>query len=197
MREEIQNNHIVTNGNHPCSTFGVKDLLSSQSLRRLCYIIWFLCSCHLITDIVEYNAFTKSYVGSLWESSDTLTIKYCVTKLKENESECFFNNIINKWSTAILSSVADPTIIANLLPNKGESEILYSSQWWKSEDRMLREYIYLRVMKNCFLMVAVFPWMKLVNHHQSNMDLSIWSFWFLCFKICIMISSQFWVSDFW
>lgn len=95
------------------------------------------------------------------------------------------------------SSVADPTVIANLLPNKGESEILYSSEWWKSEDRMLREYIYLRVMKNCFLMVAVFPWMKLVNHHQSNMDLSIWSFWFLCFKICIMISSQFWVSDFW
>lgn len=99
--EEIQNKHIVTNGNHPCSTFGVKDLLSSQSLRGLYYIIWFLCSCHLITDIVEYNAFTKSYVGRLWESSDTLTIKYCVTKLKENESECFFNNIIDKWSTPI------------------------------------------------------------------------------------------------
>ena len=39
LREEIQNNHIVTNGNHPCCMFGVKDLLSSQSLRGLCYII--------------------------------------------------------------------------------------------------------------------------------------------------------------
>ena len=81
-----------------------------------------------------------------------------IESLSTKKTRISVSSIISSTSEVrSVSSVADPTVIANLSPNKGESEILYSSERWKSEVRILRLYFYLQVvLKNCFLIVVVF-----------------------------------------
>ena len=62
-----------------------------------------------------------------------------IVSLSTKKTRMSVSSIISSTSEVrSVSSVADPTVIANLSPNKGESEILYSSERWKSEVRMLR-----------------------------------------------------------
>ena len=62
-----------------------------------------------------------------------------IVSLSTKKTRMSVSSIISSTSEVrSVSSVADPKVIANLSPNKGESEILYSSERWKSEVRMLR-----------------------------------------------------------
>ena len=52
-----------------------------------------------------------------------------IVSLSSKKMRASVSSIISSTSEVhTFSSVADPTVITNLLPNKGESEILYSSQ---------------------------------------------------------------------
>ena len=52
-----------------------------------------------------------------------------IVSLSTKKTRMSVSSIITSTSEVrSVSSVADPTVIANLLPNKGASEILYSSE---------------------------------------------------------------------
>ena len=51
-----------------------------------------------------------------------------IVSLSSKKMRASVSSISSTSEVHTFSSVADPTVIANLLPNKGESEILYSSQ---------------------------------------------------------------------
>lgn len=126
LSEEIQNKHIVTGGNRPCCKFGVKDSLSSQSLRDCALYSDFFVGATSSLILLNTTPSPKA-TSAVSEKVQTPSLSSIVS-LSTKKNRMSVSSITSLTSEVHpVSSMADPTVIANLLPNKGECEILYSS----------------------------------------------------------------------
>ena len=126
LSEEIQNKHIVAGGNRPCCTFGVKDSLSSQSLRDCALYSDFFLGATSSLILLNTTPSPKA-TSAVSEKVQTPSLSSIVS-LSTKKSRMSVSSITSSTSEVRpVSSVAGLTVITNLLPNKGECEIFYSS----------------------------------------------------------------------